>query len=129
MGLEELVVLVLSFGFMIAVVDQIRRLIGHAILNRTIRIAPEKDPASAPALIAKLDGRNPIPIALPGVVTLALGLVFGVAAVYSGEREFEAWMLIGALIVIGGVILGWDRRNRMRSANAELVAQPDTSAH
>ena len=119
MSVEEIVTVVAAFGFMLMIVNQVRRLIGQFVLNRTIRIAMERDPASAPLLIAKLETRNPMPIALPGWFTLGLGLLMALATAISDHSDSDAWYISAALVATGAGILGWDWLNRKRSTSVD----------
>ena len=84
-------------------VDQFRRLISHAILNRTIRRAMEKDPASVPFLIAKLEPRGRWPGALAGWIMLLGGIALAVAAVFEDTTERNEALQLAAILLVVGV--------------------------
>ena len=93
-------------ALMLMFVAQIRRLLSHAILNRTIRKALEVDPPSAHLLIEKIDPRPRWPDALAGWIMVVAGLALGVAAIFATPIErTEAVQLATISIVVGGGIL------------------------
>ena len=87
-------------------VSQVRRLIAHAILNRTIRKALETDPQSARLLIEKIEPRPRWPDALTGWIMVVAGSAIGLAAIFSSATERAEALQIGFVgIAIGGGIL------------------------
>lgn len=109
-----IVVPIAVFVLLFLVVDQFRRLVGQAVLNGTIRKALDKDPASVPLLIEKLETRNPMPISLVGWVFLVLGALSLGALGMTGSRDAEEWAGGVLPLGIGAAILGWDWLNRKR---------------
>lgn len=98
---------------------QIVRLIGQAMLHRTIRIAMKTDPASVAALIAKLDGRKPWGDALAGWVLTGAGIALAIASCL-GPVESRVDTRTAALVlsIVGLFVLGfawWTERQRGRS--------------
>ena len=125
MGVEILIPIA-AFGFFVMIVDQVRRLIGHWVLNGTIRRALEKDPASVPLLIDKLGSRDPMPIGLPGWVLLVTGVLVGVMNALAEQPDTEGWQAAAAAGLLGAMLIGFDLWNRRRSARAlEDAAAPD----
>ena len=93
-------------AIMLMVVAQVRRLLSHAILNRTIRKALEVDPPSARLLIEKLDPRPRWPDGLAGWIMVVAGLALGAAAIFTSAMErTEALQLASISVVVGGGIL------------------------
>jgi len=104
----EVVLPLAVLGILLLFVDQIRRLISHAILNRTIRRAMETDPASARLLIAKLEPRHRWPDALAGWIILLAGTALAVAAAFEdGTARAETFQVAAVAIVLGVGILGY----------------------
>lgn len=106
---EGMVDAVLPLGvlaLMLMFVAQVRRLLSHAILNRTIRKALEVDPPSARLLIAKIDPRPRWPDALAGWIMVVAGLALGAAAIFATPTErTEAVQFAAISVVVGGGIL------------------------
>ena len=93
-------------ALMLMFVAQVRRLLSHAMLNRTIRKALEIDPPSAHLLIAKLDPRPRWPDGLAGWIMVVAGLALGAAAIFATATErTEALQLAAISVVVGGGIL------------------------
>jgi len=105
--LLEIVLPLAVLGMLLLFVDQLRRLISHAILNRTIRKALETDPGSASLLIAKLDRPRRWPDALAGWIMLVAGIAIAVAGLFDNVAEQgETFQIAGIAIVLGlGVLV------------------------
>jgi hypothetical protein len=112
----ELLIPIFGLGSFVLIVDLIRRLIGQAILNGTIRRALEKDPAMVPLLIEKLETRSPIPIALVGWIVLILGAMLALSAGLSDSLRGDDWIVAAATIGTGATIVTWDHLNRKQGA-------------
>jgi len=91
-----------TLALMLIFVAQVRRLVSHAILNRTIRKALELDPSSARLLIEKLDPRPRRPDALAGWIMVVVGLALGVAAMFSSATERTEGLQIAVVSVVVG---------------------------
>ncbi|MCU6454729.1 hypothetical protein LPN01_11640 [Sphingomonas sp. A2-49] len=90
------------------IVAQVRRLIAHAILNRTIRKALVVDPLSARLLIEKIEPRPRWPDALAGWIAVLAGVAIGVAGVLSAAAErAEALQLAAVSLALGVAILSY----------------------
>jgi len=91
---------------MLMFVAQLRRLISHAILNRTIRKALDTDPTSAHLLIEKIEPRPRWPDALAGWIMVVAGLALATAAILSPPAEQIEALQVAAIsgIVGAGVI-------------------------
>jgi len=98
----ELVLPVAVLAMMLIFVDQVRQLISHAILNRTIRKAMDIDPASAPLLIAKLELRRRWPDVLAGWVLLVGGVALAVAALFETPSDQSETLQVAAFLAILG---------------------------
>lgn len=95
-------------ALMLMFVAQVRRLLSHAILNRTIRKALEVDPPSAHLLIEKIDPRPRWSDALAGWIMVVAGLALGAAAIFATATErIEALQLAAISVVVGGGILSY----------------------
>ena len=97
-------------ALMLIFVAQVRRLISHAILNRTIRKALELDPTSARLLIEKLDPRPRWPDALAGWILVVAGLALGIAASFSSATERTEGLqlaVISAIVGAGILLYAW----------------------
>jgi len=106
----EVVLPVSVLAIMLMFVDQIRRLVAHAILNSTIRKAMEKDPASVPLLVNKLELRRRASDGLIGVILLLGGLALGVAGLFeTADDRLATFQVasIAAVIGTGVLIYGW----------------------
>ncbi|KWV94870.1 PrgI family protein [Erythrobacter sp. AP23] len=115
--LEELLVLVVVFGTCVLLVDQIRRLIAHVSLNRTLREALKQAPEHVPALLDKVEQRPLFPLALGGWVFLAgAAAIGGLMLVYGEADESELWTVCAGLGLIGVALLAWSRYNARRTS-------------
>jgi hypothetical protein len=87
-------------------VAQVRRLIAHAILNKTIRKALEVDPTSARLLIEKLEPRPRYADALSGWIMIVGGIALALASLFGsvGERSSILQVAIVAGVIGGGII-------------------------
>jgi len=95
-----------TLAIILMFVAQVRRLISHAILNRTIRKALEIDPPSARLLIEKLDPRPRWPDALAGWIMVVAGLALAAAAIFAAAPERTGALQLAAIsVVVGGGIL------------------------
>lgn len=104
----EVVLPVAILAILLMFVDQVRRLISHAILNRAIRKAMEIDRASAPLLIAKLESRRRWPDALAGWLLLLFGITIAVATLFATPEDQIAGYQIAAILgVLGFGVLGF----------------------
>jgi hypothetical protein len=106
----EVILPVSVLALMLMFVDQVRRLIAHAILNSTIRKAMDKDPASVPLLVGKLEPRRRAPDGLAGVIMLLGGIALGVAGLFEDADERLATFQIASIaVVLGAGVLayGW----------------------
>jgi hypothetical protein len=82
---------------------QVRRLISHAILDRTIRKALEVDPPSAHLLIEKLEPRARWPDGLSGWIMVVAGFAFGVAGLIVQTDEHTDVLQIAIISIVTGV--------------------------
>ena len=97
-----------TLALILMFVAQVRRLISHAILNRTIRKALEIDPPSARLLIEKLDPRPRWPDALAGWIMVVAGLSLAAAAIFAVAAERTGALQLAAIsVVVGGGILSY----------------------
>jgi len=95
-----------TLAIILMFVAQVRRLISHAILNRTIRKALEIDPSSARLLIEKLNPRPRWPDALAGWIMVVAGLALAAAAIFAAAPERTGALQLAAIsVVVGGGIL------------------------
>ena len=99
----ELVETISVLAILLLFIDQIRQLISHAILNGTIRRAIEKDPASLPLLIAKLEPRSRWPGSLAGWIMVVGGVAFAVAAFFENGTDRDDAIQLGTVSIILGV--------------------------
>lgn len=102
----DVVVPVAILWLLLLFVAQVRRLIAHAILNKTIRKALEVDPASARLLIDKLEPRPRYADALGGWIMIVGGVALALASVFgsAGERSSILQVAIVAGVVGCGII-------------------------
>ena len=104
----ELVLTLGVLGMLLLFVDQIRRLVSHAILNRTIRRAMETDPSSAPLLIAKLEPRRMWSDALAGWIMFLAGAALAGAAIFeTGFEQAETLQIAAVAVVLGVGVLAY----------------------
>jgi hypothetical protein len=82
---------------------QVRRLISHAFLNRTIRKALEVAPPSARLLIEKLEPRARWPDGLPGWIMVVAGIALGVASLIGQTDEHTDVLQIAITSIVTGV--------------------------
>lgn len=99
----EIVLPISVLAMLVLLVDQIRQLISHAILNGTIRRAIEKDPASLPLLIAKLEQRSRWPGSLAGWIMVVGGVAFTVASFFENGADRDLAIQLGTVSIILGV--------------------------
>lgn len=105
-GMLDAVIPLGVLALMLMFVAQVRRLLSHAILNRTIRKALEVDPPSAHLLIEKIDPRPRWPDALAGWIMVVAGLALGAVAIFAAATErAEALQFAAISVVVGGGIL------------------------
>lgn len=105
--MEDVLIVSAVLGFMLLCVDQTRRLISCAIINRTIRKALELDPASARLLIEQVE--RPRRSAVPAGWTLAI-VACALAALCLSAEGGDRLLLIqlASVSAIGGAgILGY----------------------
>ena len=121
----EIVVVGIVFGAFVLIADQIRRLFGQAMVNRTIRVALEKDTASVPLLIEKLESRGPVTIAVTGATFVVLGLIVAVLTALDAEVVEDGWTAAAVSAGVGAALLAFDFWNRKRSARALAQAKPE----
>ena len=99
-----------ALALMLMFVSQVRRLISHAILNRTIRKALEVDPTSAHLLIEKIEPRSRWPDALAGWIMGIAGLALAAATIFSPAAErTDALQLatVSSVIGVGIIAYAW----------------------
>jgi len=109
--------MVVVFGSCVLLVDQIRRLIAHVSLNRTLREALKQAPEHVPALLDKVEQRPLFPIALGGWVFLAgAAAIAGLALAYGEAGESELWTVCAGLGLVGTALLGWSRCTARRTS-------------
>jgi len=101
--MSELVLPIAVLGMLLLFVDQVRRLVSHAILNRTIRRAMETDSSSVPLLIAKLEPRRRWPDALAGWIMFLAGAALASSAIFETGTEQSETLQIAAVGIILGV--------------------------
>jgi drug/metabolite transporter (DMT)-like permease len=99
----ELVETISVLAILLLFIDQIRQLISHTILNGTIRRAIEKDPASLPLLIAKLEPRSRWPGSLAGWIMVVGGVAFAVAAFFENGADRDDAIQLGTVSIVLGV--------------------------
>ena len=99
----DIVLPIAVLAILLLFVDQLRRLISHAILNRTIRKAMELDPASVSLLVAKLEPRSRWPDALAGWIMLIGGIALAVAGAFEGPKARAETFEVAAVIAIVGL--------------------------
>lgn len=106
----QIVLPIAVLAMLLLFVDQLRRLIAHAILNRTIRKTMETDPASAPLLIAKLDTQKSWPNALVGWILVVGGIALAVTAAFehaSDRREIFETTAVALIIGLAVFAYAW----------------------
>lgn len=104
----DLVLPIAVLALLLLFVDQIRRLIAHAILNTTIRRAMETDPSSVPLLVAKLESGTHKGSALAGWIMLVGGFAVGaVAFLEKDPRETIQIAVVAILTGIGTLAYAW----------------------
>lgn len=106
----EIVIPIAVLAMLLLFVAQIRRLISHAILNRTIRKALELDPASAHLLIEKLEPRPRLPDGLVGWIILVGSVALAMAGLFEaagGRQDMFQVAAIGTAIGAGILIYAW----------------------
>lgn len=89
-------------AILLMVVAHVRRLVAHAILNRTIRKALEIDPPSARLLIAKLEPRPRWPDGLAGWIMLVAGVAIGAAGIFAPHEERTDIVQIATVSLVTG---------------------------
>jgi hypothetical protein len=105
-GMSDVVLPLGVLAILLMFVAQVRRLIAHAILNRTIRKALEIDAPSARLLIEKLEPRPRWPDGLAGWIMVVAGVAIGAASPFAPHEEVKDLVQIAAVsVVIGGGIL------------------------
>lgn len=106
----DVVLPIAVLAILLLFVDQLRRLISHAIVNGTIRQALKSDPASVPLLVAKLENGRHLPGTLVGWVMIAGASALAVAALFESTEESRATFEVAAIAgVVGIFILGYVR--------------------
>lgn len=106
----EIVLPIAVLAMLLVFVAQIRRLISHAILNRTIRKALELDPASARLLIDKLEPRARWPDGLVGWIILVASVALGAVGLFAAADERHDMVqvaVIGMAIGAGFLLYAW----------------------
>ena len=88
---------------LLLLVDQIRQLISHVILNGTIRRAIERESASLHLLIAKLESRSRWPGSLAGWIMIVGGVAFIVTAFFENGADRNQAAQLGMVSTIVGV--------------------------
>jgi hypothetical protein len=107
----DILVPIAATTMMVLFVDQVRRLISHAILNGTIRRAMEKHPASTPLLIAKLEQRRPWSEGLVGWIFVAFGVALGLGSLFEDTEARAAGLQVaGVTLTVGIAVLLYVRR-------------------
>lgn len=100
--MEELLILLILSCFLFLLARELFKLIGQAILNRTIRIALEKSPGQVPALIQKLDRDRGNGRGVAWFVFVAG--VLGTIGIFSYDEDYARDEL--AVFMIGTILLG-----------------------
>ena len=106
----EIVLPIAVLAMLLVFVAQIRRLISHAILNRTIRKALELDPGSARLLIDKLEPRARWPDGLVGWIILVASVALGSSGLFGAADERHDMVqvaVIGMAIGAGILLYAW----------------------
>src|SRR5688572_30442316 len=91
------------------------RLFATAMLNKTIREALRSDPGSVPALVEKLEARQPWADALLGWIFLAFAAaILGLALFEDGETQRNMFQAAIVPVVVGLTVLVYVRLARPR---------------
>lgn len=102
----DVVVSIAVLWLLLMFVAQIRRLIAHAILNKTIRKGLDIDPTSARLLIEKLEPRSRDADALSGWIIIVGGIALALASLFGlvGERSSILQVATVASVIGAGII-------------------------
>lgn len=106
----EIVLPVTVLAMLLVFVAQIRRLVSHAILNRTIRKALDCDPVSARLLIGKLEPRPRWPDGLVGWIIVVASVALAMAGLFATADERQNIFqiaVIGVAIGAGILLYAW----------------------
>jgi hypothetical protein len=123
----EVVIALGTLSILLLFVAQLRRLVSHAILNRTIREALRHDPASARLLIAKLEPRPRWPDGLAGWILVVAGVAIGIAGFLapSDDRTDIMQIAIAAIVIGAGVLVySWWVDRATRDLGPDLRPDP-----
>jgi len=99
----EVVVPLGVLAILLMLAAQVRRLISHAILNRTIRKALEVDLTSARLLIENLEPCSRWPDGLPGWIMVVAGVALGIAGLIGQTDEHTDVLQIAITSIVTGV--------------------------
>jgi hypothetical protein len=108
--MTEVVVPIGVLWILLLVVDQVRRLIAHAILNKTIRKAMDADPTSVPLLIAKIETRPRWATGLAGWILLVAGVALAAMTPFASVAgRTDAWQLavLSGTVGLGILAYAW----------------------
>lgn len=108
--MTEVVLPIAVLWMLLLFVDQVRRLIAHAILNKTIRKAMESDPTSVPSLIAKLETRPRWATGLGGWILLVAGIALAATTLFAGTADQQDTLriaILSAIVGLGILVYAW----------------------
>ena len=115
----ELLVPIAAFVMIVVTLSLFTGLISTAILNKTIREGMRSHPESVPALIAKLDERQPWADALLGWIMLAAAAGLVLLSLFEDYDERREMMQAAVIpVVIGVTVLLYVRFARSRHDKA-----------
>src|SRR5688572_21889939 len=104
--MTDVVLPIAVLAMFLVFVDQIRRLISHAIINGTIRQALRSDPASVPLLVTKLENGRHLPGKVIGWVMIAGASALALAAMFEAAAERQdAFQIAGIAAIVGAFTL------------------------
>jgi hypothetical protein len=108
--------MIVVFGSLVLLADQLRRLISHFVVNRTIGKALDKAPETVPLLVAKIEDYKPWPISPFGWAALIFGLIFTGMLFLSPEAPSaqDIGIPVGTLL-LGVILLLAHRKNVART--------------
>lgn len=116
MGVIELFIPLALFVMITVSVALLTRLLATGMLNKTIREALRSDPGSVPALVEKLEARQPWADALLGWIFLGFAAaIVGLALFEDRETQWEMFQAAVVPVVVGLTVLIYVRLARPRA--------------